>query len=1065
MEAILNFGESFDVSLFERVVRTFFEGTGSEQQKAQKIITQFQEHPDSWTKVDSILEHSGSLQAKFIALQILEKLVQARWNALPREQCLGIRNYIVSLIIKHTSNEANLSKESVFINKLNVVLVQILKYEWPKHWPTFITELISSSQTGLGLCENNMAILKLLSEEIFDFSADQMTTVRAKNMKQQFCGEFSSIFELISKVLERANKPSLIKATLESLIRFLRWIPFGYIFETDLIDKLKDRFLPVQQFRALTVSCLTEIVSQDVSSEYLPKIEFIFRCVLENIQKVFPLTPTLDFAAIFNIPSGEMQVFIQNLSLFFTTCMEKHLSYLEAKGNRSDVISAHFYLIKISMVDDKEIFKVCLEYWNKLVCDLFKEFPFGNGSGQQFGESPLLLGPLVQTNSRRAMYAEVMSQLRHVMINKMVKPEEVLIVQDENGDIIRETQKESDTLAIYTSMKEVLVYLTHLDYEDMEEIMRTKLEYLFDPAHWNFDNINKLCWAIGSISGAMVESAEKSFLVFVISKLLSLCESKKGKSNKAIVAANVMYVVGQYPRFLKSYWKFLKTVLNKLFEFMHETHEGVQDMACETFLKVCQRCKKQICTSQLPDEKPFIEEIIERTPSITDGLTDSQKQIFYEAKASVISSESDPQRMNVSIEKMMFSLNMEWSALIQSVASNIDTLVVSESYKKLSHILRCNNAACSAIRTGYSQQMAKIYMDMLSLYRTCSSIISSQVATQGIVAARTTQMKGLRTIKKDILRFIDTFINKIDNPQSLANDFVPPLFDAILNDYNQNVEPARDAEVLNVTTSAFNKFGPLLSSSVSAVLDSVLECTLHMISRDFTEFPEHRQGFFRLLASICSNCFPALLSLSDVYFKLYMDSIIWAFKHTMRDIAEIGLTICQDLLGKIIAQPNSAFTAQFFQKFYLSLMQDVFFVLTDSSQKSGFKYQAEILSFLFNILTKGILNVPLSPSIHSPSENIAYVRNWLVEMLRSGFPNLQPQQIDTFVQGLFELSGDVTLFKSHLRDFLIQSKEFAKDDPDLFREEFELVQQRKLDAEKDVVSKVPGLAKVNDDDE
>jgi hypothetical protein len=34
--------------------------------------------------------------------------------------------------------------------------------------------------------------------------------------------------------------------------------------------------------------------------------------------------------------------------------------------------------------------------------------------------------------------------------------------------------------------------------------------------------------------------------------------------------------VGQYPRFLRAHWKFLKTVVNKLFEFMHETHPGVQ---------------------------------------------------------------------------------------------------------------------------------------------------------------------------------------------------------------------------------------------------------------------------------------------------------------------------------------------------------------------------------------------------------------------------------------------------------------------------------------------------------
>lgn len=51
--------------------------------------------------------------------------------------------------------------------------------------------------------------------------------------------------------------------------------------------------------------------------------------------------------------------------------------------------------------------------------------------------------------------------------------------------------------------------------------------------------------------------------------MLGLCEMKRGKDNKAIIASNIMYIVGQYPRFLRAHWKFLKTVVNKLFEFMH----------------------------------------------------------------------------------------------------------------------------------------------------------------------------------------------------------------------------------------------------------------------------------------------------------------------------------------------------------------------------------------------------------------------------------------------------------------------------------------------------------------
>jgi exportin-1 len=49
-------------------------------------------------------------------------------------------------------------------------------------------------------------------------------------------------------------------------------------------------------------------------------------------------------------------------------------------------------------------------------------------------------------------------------------------------------------------------------------------------------------------------------LLFSQLDLLGLCEQKRGKDNKAVIASNIMYVVGQYPRFLRCHWKFLKTV-------------------------------------------------------------------------------------------------------------------------------------------------------------------------------------------------------------------------------------------------------------------------------------------------------------------------------------------------------------------------------------------------------------------------------------------------------------------------------------------------------------------------
>lgn len=47
------------------------------------------------------------------------------------------------------------------------------------------------------------------------------------------------------------------------------------------------------------------------------------------------------------------------------------------------------------------------------------------------------------------------------------------------------------------------------------------------------ERLNKLCWALGSITGCMSPDEESKFVVSVIKELLNLCEHAKGKSNKA----------------------------------------------------------------------------------------------------------------------------------------------------------------------------------------------------------------------------------------------------------------------------------------------------------------------------------------------------------------------------------------------------------------------------------------------------------------------------------------------------------------------------------------------------
>lgn len=54
------------------------------------------------------------------------------------------------------------------------------------------------------------------------------------------------------------------------------------------------------------------------------------------------------------------------------------------------------------------------------------------------------------------------------------------------------------------------------------------------------------------------------------------------------------------------------------------------------------------------------------------------------------------------------------------------------------------------------------------------------------------------------------------------------------------------------------------------------------------DFPEHRLKFFRLLKAVNTYCFGTLFEIPPEHQKLVVDSVVWAFKHTERNIGGSG---------------------------------------------------------------------------------------------------------------------------------------------------------------------------------
>jgi len=136
-----------------------------------------------------------------------------------------------------------------------------------------------------------------------------------------------------------------------------------------------------------------------------------------------------------------------------------------------------------------------------------------------------------------------------------------------------------------------------------------------------------------------------------------------------------------------------------------------------------------------------------------------------------------------------------------------------------------------------------------------------------------------------------------------------------------------------------------MEDKVPTIMENVFECTLEMINKDFSEYPEHRVEFFKLLKAINFYCFPALLRLDGRQFKFVIDSCLWASKHDNREVEGTGLTMCIELIDNM-AETDPQTSGLFFQQFFITILQDVFFVLTDTDHKAGWFWCRPVSCYL-----------------------------------------------------------------------------------------------------------------------
>lgn len=125
-------------------------------------------------------------------------------------------------------------------------------------------------------------------------------------------------------------------------------------------------------------------------------------------------------------------------------------------------------------------------------------------------------------------------------------------------------------------------------------------------------------------------------------------------------------------------------------------------------------------------------------------------------------------------------------------------------------------------------------------------------------------------------------------------------------------------------------------------------------------------------------------------------------------------------------QSHAGVSQAFYRSFFMPVVRDVLYVLTDRLHKSGFPMHVAILSHMFGLVASGEVQAPLWESVGSaaPAEgtNASFLRHFTASLLKGAFPHASTAAVDGFASGLCDKARSSSEFKTHVRDFLIQLK-------------------------------------------
>ncbi|CAL5408992.1 unnamed protein product [Camellia sinensis] len=123
------------------------------------------------------------------------------------------------------------------------------------------------------------------------------------------------------------------------------------------------------------------------------------------------------------------------------------------------------------------------------------------------------------------------------------------------------------------------------------------------------------------------------------------------------------------------------------------------DMACDTFLKIVQKYMRKFVIVQLGESEPFISKLLTSLPTTIVDVEPHQIHSFYESVSNMIQAESDPQKRDEYLKRLMELPNQKWVEIIGQAHHSVDFLKDQDVIRTVLNILQVLNASKNKLKS------------------------------------------------------------------------------------------------------------------------------------------------------------------------------------------------------------------------------------------------------------------------------------------------------------------------------------------------------------------------------